>query len=51
MSFWSVIALLATTLGVDKSTIIVTQGAAARRKTIHVAGDNAALAATLQSWR
>jgi len=47
----AVIALLAAALGVAKSTISVTQGAAARRKTIHVAGDGPALAATLESWR
>lgn len=47
----AVIALLATTLGVAKSTISVSQGAAARRKMIHVAADGPALAATLESWR
>lgn len=47
----AVIALLATTLGVAKSTISVTQGAAARRKSIHVLGDGPVLAATLESWR
>lgn len=47
----AVIALLASALEVTKSAISVTQGAAARRKTIHVAGDAVALAATLESWR
>lgn len=47
----AVITLLATALGVAKSTISVTQGAAARRKMIHVAGAGPALAATLESWR
>ncbi len=47
----AVITLLATALGVAKSAISVTQGAAARRKTIHVVGDSVALAATLDSWR
>jgi uncharacterized protein (TIGR00251 family) len=47
----AVIALLAKALDVAKSAINVTQGAAARRKTIHVAGDGAALGAALDSWR
>lgn len=47
----AVIALLASALGVAKSAISVTQGAAARRKTVHVAGAGPALAATLESWR
>ena len=46
----AVIALLATALGVANSTISVTQGATARRKTIHVADDGPVLAATLESW-
>ena len=47
----AVIALLAKALGIARSTISVTQGAAARRKTIHVAGDGSVLGATLESWR
>lgn len=47
----AVIALLARALDIAKSTISVTQGAASRRKTIHVAGDGTALSATLESWR
>ncbi len=47
----AVIALLAASLDVAKSTISVTQGASARRKTIHVSGDGPTLAATLDSWR
>jgi len=47
----AVIALLATALGVAKSTISLTQGATARRKTIHVASACPALAARLESWR
>ncbi|MBX3499690.1 MAG: DUF167 domain-containing protein [Alphaproteobacteria bacterium] len=47
----AVIALLARALDVARSAISVTQGAAARRKTIHVAGDPAALGATLETWR
>lgn len=47
----AVIALLAKALDVAKSSISVTQGAASRRKTIHIAGDGAALAAALESWR
>ena len=47
----AVVALLAKALGVAKSSISVTQGAAARRKTIHIAGDGARLAATLDAWK
>jgi uncharacterized protein (TIGR00251 family) len=47
----AVIALLARALDVAKSTITVTHGATARRKTIHVAGADRALGATLESWR
>jgi uncharacterized protein (TIGR00251 family) len=47
----AVIALLAKALGVARSSISVTQGAASRRKTVHVAGDGAALGATLDTWR
>ncbi len=47
----AVIALLAKALGVAKSAISVTQGATARRKTLHVAGNGTVLAATLESWR
>jgi uncharacterized protein (TIGR00251 family) len=47
----AVIALLAKTLGVAKSTISLTHGATARRKTIHVAGAGPALTETLESWR
>ena len=47
----AVIALLAKALDVAKSTISVTHGAATRRKTIHVAGDDATLAVALESWR
>ncbi len=47
----AVIAVLAKALGVAKSAISVTHGAASRRKTIHIAGDSTALAATLESWR
>ncbi|MGE0422986.1 MAG: DUF167 family protein [Reyranellaceae bacterium] len=47
----AVVALLAKALGVAKSAISVTQGATARRKTLHVAGDSTALAAALELWR
>lgn len=51
----AVVALLADALGVAKSTISVIQGAASRRKIVHVSGHVAgatrALAATLESWR
>ena len=47
----AVIALLAQALDVAKSTVSVTQGVTARRKTIHVAGNGTALAAMLESWR
>ena len=47
----AVIALLAKALGIAKSAVTVIQGATSRRKTIHVVGDGAALAAILESWR
>jgi uncharacterized protein (TIGR00251 family) len=39
----ALVALLATRLGVAKSAVMVTAGRAARIKTVHVAGDPAAL--------
>jgi uncharacterized protein len=47
----AVIALLAKSLDVAKSTVSVTLGTTSRRKTIHVAGNGAALAEILESWR
>jgi uncharacterized protein (TIGR00251 family) len=47
----AVIALLARALDVAKSTIEVSQGAVSRRKTIRIAGDGAALAASLEALR
>ena len=43
----AVIALLARMLGVPKSAITLVSGDTARQKTLHIAGDSAALAATL----
>jgi uncharacterized protein (TIGR00251 family) len=43
----AVIALFATALGVPKSAVSLTAGAAARQKALHIAGDPRALAARL----
>jgi uncharacterized protein (TIGR00251 family) len=43
----AVIALLAKTIGVPKSAIALVSGDTARLKTLHIAGDPAALAANL----
>jgi uncharacterized protein YggU (UPF0235/DUF167 family) len=45
----AVIALLCKALGVPKSAIAVTSGAAARLKTVAIAGDGAALALRLET--
>lgn len=47
----AVIALLAATLGIAKSAISVTQGAASRRKTVHISGAPGVLTERLDSWR
>jgi uncharacterized protein YggU (UPF0235/DUF167 family) len=46
----AVVRLLAKAWGVPKSTITVTAGAADRRKTLHVAGEPAALRRKIETW-
>ena len=46
----AVIALLAKALGIAKSAISVTQGAAARRKPTRAAGCGSGLGAPTESW-
>lgn len=46
----ALIGLLAKEWRVPRTSISVSQGAADRRKTLHVAGDPAALLGALESW-
>lgn len=46
----ALVSLLAKTWKLPKSSISLTQGAADRRKTLHIAGEPQALLARLQAW-
>lgn len=45
----AVITLLARTLGVSKSAVTIVSGETARMKTVHIAGDGAALAVSVEA--
>ena len=46
----ALVALLAKSFGLAKSSITISAGAASRLKTVHIAGDRTALEQRLTSW-
>ena len=46
----ALLALLAKALGVAKSSLAISAGAASRLKTVHISGDTTALARRLATW-